>query len=213
MPITIFKLVLALVSGYILGSVNTSIIAGNIYGENVRMKGSGNAGLTNTLRVLGPKAAMIVFAGDVLKGVLACLLGYVLTAGEFGSEHIVDFANPNLGLLLAGTSCIFGHIFPVFFQFKGGKGVLTAATVVFIMDWRLGAISLGLFVVVLLITGYVSVGSIVAAIGLPIASLILEKPRYSMVYAIAIALLIIITHRKNIGRLLSGTEPKQKFGK
>ena len=209
----IFKLLLAMISGYILGSVNTSIIAGNIFGENIRSKGSGNAGLTNALRVLGPKAALFVLAGDVLKSVLACLLGYALTASEFGSERIIDIHNPNLGLLLAGTSCIFGHIFPVLFQFKGGKGVLTAATVVFMMDWRIGSILLGLFIVVLLITGYVSVGSIVAAIGLPITALILEKPRYSMVYAIAIALLIVVMHRKNIGRLINGAEPKFKLGK
>jgi len=209
----IFKLLLALVSGYMLGSVNTSIIAGKIYGENIRKKGSGNAGLTNTLRVLGPKAALIVFFGDVLKAVIACLLGYLLTAGEFGSEHLFDIDNPNLGLMIAGTSCVFGHIFPIFFQFKGGKGVLSSATVVFMIDWRIGAISICLFIIILLITRYVSVGSIISAIGLPIVSLILEKPRYSMVYSVAIALMIIIMHRKNIGRLIIGTEPKLKLGK
>ena len=209
----IFKLILALVSGYMLGSVNTSIIAGNIYGENIRKKGSGGAGLTNTLRVLGPKAALFVFAGDVLKAVAACLLGYLLTAGDLGSERLFDYNNPNLGLMIAGTSCIFGHIFPVYFQFKGGKGVLCAAAVIFIMDWRMGAISICLFIIVLLITRYVSVSSIIAAISLPIVSMILEKPGYSMVYTIAIALLIVIMHRKNIGRLISNTEPKLKLGK
>ncbi|MCL2059344.1 MAG: glycerol-3-phosphate 1-O-acyltransferase PlsY [Oscillospiraceae bacterium] len=209
----IFKLLLALVSGYVLGSVNTSIIVGKMFGEDVRGKGSGNAGLNNTLRLLGLKAALIVLFGDVLKGVLACLLGYVLTASEFGSEGLMDYANPNLGLMLAGTSCIFGHIFPVFFQFKGGKGVLTAATVIFMMDWRLGAISICLFIIVVLITKYISVGSMVSAAGLPIISLILEKPSYSMVYSIAIALLIIVMHRKNIGRLINGAETKLKVGK
>ena len=209
----IFMLVLALVCGYILGSVNTSIIAGNIYGENIRKKGSGSAGLTNTLRTLGPKAAVFVFAGDVLKGVLACLLGYMLTAGELGSERLFDFVNPNMGLLLAGTSCIFGHVFPVFFQFKGGKGVLTAATVVFMMDWRAGAILICVFIIVLLITRYVSVGSMICAAGLPVVSLLLEKPSYCMVYMIAIALLILIMHRKNIGRLINGAEPKLRLGR
>lgn len=207
----IFKLVLALISGYLLGSINTSIIAGGFLGENIRRKGSGNAGLTNTLRVLGPKAAVAVFAGDVLKAVLACLLGYLLTANELGSERLFDLVNPNLGLMLAGTSCIVGHIFPVFFQFKGGKGVLTSVAVVFMMDWRIGAILLCLFVIVVLITRYVSVGAMTAAVGFPIVCLLLEKPSYSMVYAVSIALLIIIMHRQNIGRLINGTEPKLKM--
>jgi glycerol-3-phosphate acyltransferase PlsY len=115
--------------------------------------------------------------------------------------------------MLAGTSCIIGHLFPIFFQFKGGKGVLTAATVVFMTDWRIGAITLCLFIIIVLITRYVSVGSMVSAAGLPIVSLILEKPGYSMVYIISIALLIIIMHRKNIGRLINGTEPKLKLGR
>jgi glycerol-3-phosphate acyltransferase PlsY len=209
----IFLLILSMIAGYILGSVNTAIIAGNIYGENIRNKGSGNAGLTNALRVMGPKAAVLVFFGDVLKGVAACLLGYLLTAGELGSERIFDFKNPNLGLLIAGISCIIGHMFPVFFQFKGGKGVLTSATVVFMMDWRIGAILICIFIIIVLITRYVSVSSMIAAACLPIAGFILEKPRYNMVYTIAIALLVIIMHRKNIGRLISGTEPRLRLGR
>ena len=209
----IFMLLLALISGYLLGSINTSIIVSNIYGENIRTKGSGNAGLTNTLRVLGPSAAVIVLVGDILKGVLACLLGYLLTAGELGSERVFDLDNPNLGLLLAGTSCIFGHIFPIYFQFKGGKGVLTSAAVVFMMDWRVGTILICLFIIVVLITRYVSVGSMLAAIGLPLVSLVLNKPSYTMVYMVAIGLLVLIMHRTNVGRLINGTERKLKLGR
>jgi len=207
----IFKLIMALISGYILGSVNTSIIAGNIFGVDIRKKGSRNAGFTNTLRVLGPKAASIVLIGDILKGVVACLLGYLLTAGELGSDGLFDSANLNLGLMLAGTSCIFGHIFPVFFQFKGGKGVLTTAAVIFMIDWRVGAVLLALFIIIVLITRYVSVGSMVSALCLPIVCLIMEKPLYSLVYTVTIALLIVIMHRANIGRLISGTENKLKL--
>jgi len=206
-------LLLALVSGYLLGSVNSAIIVSNLFGENIKKKGSGNAGLTNTLRVHGPKAAVIVLLGDILKGVAACLLGYYLTAGELGSDGPFNLDSPNLGLLLAGTACIFGHIFPVFFQFKGGKGVLTTATVVCMMDWRIGAILICAFIIILLITRYVSVSSVISAAGLPVVSLLLEKPLYSMIYAIAIMLLIIIMHRHNIGRLINGTEPKLKFGR
>jgi glycerol-3-phosphate acyltransferase PlsY len=209
----LFKLILALVAGYILGSVNTSVIAGNIYGESTRKKGSGSTGLNNTLRAHGPQAALVVIVGDVLKGVVACLLGYLLTASEFGSERLFDLKTPNLGLLLAGTSCIIGHIFPVFFQFKSGRGILTAASVVFMIDWRIGAIAVCLFIIVLLITRYVSVSSMIAAAGFPIVCLIMEKPSYTMVYSISIALLIIIHHRKNIGRLVNGAEAKIKIGR
>lgn len=208
----IFKLLLTLVSGYLLGSVNTTIIVSNLRGDNVRKKGSGSAGLTNAFRVLGPKAAAIVLVGDVLKAVLACLLGYLLTANELDSDRLFDLANPNLGLMLAGTSCIIGHIFPAYFQFKGGKGVLTAATVVFMMDWRIGAILICLFIIIILITRYVSVGSVAAAICFPIVSVILEKPGYSLVYACAIMLLIIFMHRQNIVRLINGTEHKLRIG-
>jgi len=206
-------LLLALVSGYLLGSVNTSIIVSKIYGDNVRAKGSGNAGLTNTLRVLGPSAAAIVLVGDILKGVAACLVGYLLTAGELGSDKVINLDSPNLGLLLAGISCIIGHIFPVYFQFKGGKGVLTSATVVFMMDWRVGTILVCIFIIVVLITRYVSVGSMISAAGLPFVCLALNKPGYTMVYMVAIGLLVLIMHRKNIGKLVSGTEHKLKLGK
>ena len=208
--ILLVKLLLALVSGYLLGSVNTSIIAGKIFGGDPRKKGSGNAGLTNTMRVHGAKAALLVLVGDVLKAALACFIGYILTANELNSGPMFDTAAPNMGLMLAGTSCVFGHIFPIYFQFKGGKGVLTTAVVILMMDWRVGAILLCLFLIVMLTSRYVSVGSMAAAAGLPVVFAILEKQAYSMVYAVAIALLIIFMHRKNIGRLIKGTEPKIK---
>lgn len=207
-----FKLLLALAAGYLLGSVSFSIIISKIRGDDIKKKGSGNAGLTNVLRVFGPKAAAFVLAGDVLKAVAACLLGYLLTAGEFGSHSVFDAANPNIGIMLAGTSCVVGHIFPVYFQFKGGKGVLTTATVVFMIDWRIGLALLCLFIIIVLITRIVSISSIIAAACFPVACIIMEKPAYCLVYAIAIAALIIIMHRQNIGRLLKGAEPKLKIG-
>ena len=207
-----FKLILALLAGYLLGSVNFSIIISNALGENIKSKGSGNAGLTNMLRVFGPKPAVIVLIGDVLKAAAACLLGYLLTANELNSHHLFDVDSPNLGLMLAGTSCIIGHLFPAYFHFKGGKGVLTTAIVVLMIDWRIGVSLLCVFVIIALITKIVSVSSMVAAICLPIANAILEKPGYSMVYAVAIMLLILVMHRQNIGRLIKGTEPKLKMG-
>jgi glycerol-3-phosphate acyltransferase PlsY len=167
------------------------IVVGRAYGVNLKKKGSGNAGLTNALRVLGPKAAAIVFAGDVLKGVLACFLGYLVTRGELGPERFIDLENPGMGMLIAGTFCIIGHIYPAYFKFRGGKGVLTAVTVVSLMDYRVAAIMLGLFIVVLLMSRYVSLGSIVAAVFLPVVSVALSKPAYFLVYSVTIAALII----------------------
>jgi glycerol-3-phosphate acyltransferase PlsY len=205
-----FKLFISLTVGYVLGSANTAILVGNLFGVNLRKKGSGNAGLTNAMRVLGAKAAAMVLIGDILKGVLSCLLGYILTRSELGSERFIDLENTNLGMMLAGTSCIFGHVFPLYFQFKGGKGVLTSLAVVMLMDYRIGAILLCIFVIILLISKYVSLGSMLSAACFPIVSLMFEKPAFFMLYSVLIAVLIIIMHRKNIGRLINGTESKLK---
>ncbi|MDR1438791.1 MAG: glycerol-3-phosphate 1-O-acyltransferase PlsY [Clostridiales bacterium] len=207
----IFKLFISLLVGYILGSVNTAILVGNIFGVNIKKKGSGNGGLTNALRVLGAKGGVLVLLGDVLKGVLACLFGYLLTKGEFGSERFIDLENASLGALMAGMSCIFGHIFPIFYQFKGGKGVLTTVTVIFVMDYRIAAILLCIFIIMLLISRYVSLGSMIAAASFPAVSLIFEKPGFFVLYSFVIAATIIIAHRKNIGRLINGSEPKLKM--
>ena len=207
----VFLLVVSAVAGYALGSFNMGIIVGRAYGVNLKKKGSGNAGLTNALRVLGPQAAAIVFLGDVLKAVLACFLGYVFTRGEMGPERFIDLDNPGMGMLIAGTFCIVGHIYPAYFKFRGGKGVLTAVTVVALMDFRVAAILLGIFVVVLLMSRYVSMGSIVAAVFLPVVSVALSKPAYFLVYCVAIAALIVAMHHKNISRLLNGTETRLKL--
>ena len=208
---SVLLLVVSAAMGYALGSFNMGIIVGRAYGVNLKKKGSGNAGLTNALRVLGPRAAVIVFVGDVAKAVLACFLGYLATRSALGPDRFIDLENPSMGMLIAGTFCIIGHIYPAFFRFRGGKGVLTAVTVVGLMDYRIAAILLGIFVVMLLMSRYVSLGSIVAAVFLPVVSIALNKPAYFLVYCITIAILIVIMHRKNIGRLLSGTESKLKL--
>ena len=208
---TIFKLIIALFVGYFFGSINTAMLVGNIYGVDLRKKGSGNAGLTNTYRILGGSAAALVLVGDILKAMLSCFIGFLLTRNELGPEHFFDLNDANLGMMLAGTSCIIGHICPMFFQFKGGKGVLTSATVIFLMDYRIGAIALCIFIVIVLLSKYVSLGSILAAICFPIVSIIFKKPTHFMVYSIVIAILIVFMHRKNIGRLINGTESKLRF--
>jgi glycerol-3-phosphate acyltransferase PlsY len=207
----LLMLILSLATGYILGSFNTGMVISKLAGVDIKKKGSGNAGFTNALRVMGPKAAAIVLIGDTLKAVLACYLGYLFTKGQlFGAEKFFDVNADNLGIMAAGMGCIIGHVFPVFFEFKGGKGVLTTITVVFMMDFRIALILLCIFAIIVLISKYVSLGSIIAATGLPIVSLIFKKPPHFLLYAFAIPILIIILHRKNIGRLISGTESKLK---
>ena len=117
-----FELGLSTLIGYLLGSMNSSLIVGRFYGVDIRKHGSGNAGTTNALRTLGKKAALLVLAGDALKGILAYIAGFLIYDGQLGG-------------MLAGTSAILGHIWPVFFGFKGGKGVLTSLAVLFLIDW------------------------------------------------------------------------------
>jgi glycerol-3-phosphate acyltransferase PlsY len=183
------------ITGYLLGSVNFSLIIGKFYGTDVRQHGSGNAGTTNTLRVLGKKAAAMVFAGDILKGVIACLLGRLIAGGD-------------IGIMAAGFGAIIGHNWPLYFGFKGGKGVLTSAAVVMMMDWRAGAICLTVFIILVAITRYVSLGSIVGAGLFPIVSLVMGRNALFIIFSTAIAILIIFRHRSNIVRLLNGTESK-----
>jgi len=205
-----FLLILSLAVGYILGSINMSLLIAKMSGVDIKKKGSGNAGLTNALRVMGFKAAIIVFIGDVLKAVIACYLGYIFTKEAMGAEKFFDAEFGNLGIMIAGTGCVVGHIFPLFFNFMGGKGVLTAITVVFLMDFRIALILLCIFTIIVLISRYVSLGSLISAACLPVVSLIFRKPSYFILYAVAIAVMIIAMHRKNIGRLINGSESKLK---
>lgn len=198
----------AAISGYLLGSINTSIIVGKVFGIDIRKHGSGNAGATNTLRTLGAKPAIFTFAGDALKGVIACLIGSFIFRLFINSPE-----NGELGLLVAGFSAILGHNWPLYFGFKGGKGVLTSFAVLLMMDWRLALILVGVFLVITSTTRFVSLGSVVAAALYPFLALI---PAFGHVghgwqFVVAACLvggLIIFRHTANIKRLINGTESK-----
>lgn len=192
--------VLAAITGYLLGSLNSSLIVGKFYSVDVRKHGSGNAGTTNTLRTLGKKAALFVLLGDVAKGILAYIAGYCIYGGQLGG-------------MLAGTASILGHIWPVFFGFKGGKGVLTTLAVLLLIDWPIALGLLGVFIIILLITRYVSLGSIIAASLFPLAAIILGRDGETIIFSGLIAMLIVVKHHTNIKRLLDGTESKFSFKK
>ena len=209
MGLFIVKVILVLVIGYLLGSINTSIIVGKCYGIDIRNHGSGNAGMTNTLRTLGKIAAVLVILGDILKGVLAYLIGNLIV-DSMAIESIFGSQLPIIGVggMAGGIAAIAGHNWPLYFGFKGGKGILTSFSVVMMMDWKLGLMLLGVFLVIVLITRYVSLSSITACVVFPIAAFVKGNAIVFTVFATILALLAISRHRANIIRLINGTESK-----
>lgn len=193
-------LILVAITGYLLGSLNSSLIVSRFYGVDVRQHGSGNAGMTNTLRTLGKKPALFVLLGDLAKGILAFVAGYYIYGGQTGG-------------MLAGTAAILGHVWPVFFGFKGGKGVLTALAILMLIDWPIALTSLIVFIIILLLTKYVSLGSIVAAFLFPVISVVIGRSIEAVIFSGIIAILIIVKHHTNIKRLLDGSESKFSFSK
>ncbi|WP_208995623.1 glycerol-3-phosphate 1-O-acyltransferase PlsY [Pseudovibrio sp. Alg231-02] len=206
--IDLIKLFAALGAGYLLGSISTAVLVGKMYGKDIREYGSKSAGLTNTLRVLGKPAALLVLVGDILKGVAACLVGLYLGVYA-GSGVAID----SVSMLLAGAGAIVGHNWPVFFGFRGGKGVLTAAAVLFMLDSIIALSCLGSFVVIVALTRFVSLGSICAALLFVALSFIpmFGHTIYFQIFAMVVAFMVVAKHRANIGRLLSGTENKLRF--
>ncbi len=206
MPFEIIVIVFSSIIGYLLGSVNTSIIIGKlVYKADVREYGSGNAGATNVLRTFGKTAALAVIAGDFLKGVLACLIG----------RYVFGEVNPGSGIFLgeyfAGFFAVIGHNWPAYFGFKGGKGVMTSFAVILMFSPVAALICLGAFVVIVAITRYVSLGSMLSAILFMIIILILKEPLPMLLIGTALVALILIRHSANIKRLFAGNEKKLTF--
>ncbi len=204
--------IIVAVIAYLLGSISFSvIISKKLAGVDVREKGSGNAGTTNVLRIVGKKAALITLICDILKGVVAILVAFI--AGKI----VKDLDNALL-VQLAGAFVIIGHTFPVFFKFKGGKGIATAIGVLLMTNWQIGLICLVFGIVLIVLTRMVSVGSIAAAILFPVLVLFINQ-NYIVassnlsyfVYSVIIAVLVIFNHRENVKRLLSGTENTISF--
>ena len=204
----ILKTLAALCLGYLLGSLNTSVIVGKIYGKDISSHGSKSAGLTNTLRVLGKSAAVLVLMGDILKGVIACLIGMRLGVYVYSGE-----AKTCVSLMAAGAGAVIGHNWPIYFRFRGGKGILTAVTVMFMFNWVMASTSLGVFTVIVALTRYVSLGTICAtALFVAISfSPMFGNTIYFHIFAFLMAFMLIFKHRENIQRLLSGTENRLTY--
>lgn len=201
----IVKVVTALVVGYALGSLNTAIIVGKMYGQEIVKHGSKSAGLTNSLRILGRTAALLVLTGDILKGVAACLFG--LWLGVYAQSN---GASDCISLLAAGTGAVLGHNWPVYFSFKGGKGALTAAAVMFMVNWQITLVSLAIFVLVVAATRYVSLGTICAVLSFLVVSFtpFFHVTLYFHAFAFLLATVIVLKHSSNIERLCLGRESK-----
>ena len=198
----VFTVALTLLVSYLLGCFNGSVMTSHfIIRDDVRQHGSGNAGLTNFYRTYGARYALCVIICDMGKTVLACLIGGYLMHWVVGDW--------TLGLLIAGIGCELGHMFPVFFGFKGGKGILSGGTLVWLLDWRVGLIAWSLFAALWLLTKYVSLGSVCAAVSMPISTFFFcgQSILYT-VLAVLTAALVIWCHRENITRLLHHQERK-----
>ena len=199
------KEALLILFAYLIGSIPTAVWVSRYYFDiDIRDYGSGNSGATNTFRVLGPRWGTLVMVIDVLKGLAAVKLALLL---PFYLDHDIAYTNLQIGL---GMAAVLGHIFPIWADFKGGKGVATLfGLVIGISPWTALCCS-GIFMLVLYLTRFVSLSSILASIAFPIFILIIfnvDNHAYR-VFAIVVALLVILTHQKNISRLLRGSEGK-----
>ena len=198
----------ALSLGYLIGSFNTAVFVGKVYGKDITSLGSKGAGLTNTLRVLGKSAAALVLVGDVLKGIVACGIGLYLGAYAT-SGGVTD----NVSLLAAGTGAVIGHNWPIYFGFKGGKGALTALSVLFVLDWTIALMCLAVFAIIVVCTRLVSLGTICAALFFVAVSFVpaFGHGIYFHLFTGLIALMVVGRHKQNIQRLIAGNENRLSF--
>ena len=205
--------VLVAVVSYLLGSLNFGVILSKkLENDDVRSHGSGNAGTTNMLRNYGKKLAILTILGDMLKVGVAIALSFLIfdsiikNAGEL---PVIDGVDGNMLLKsFAGFFCVLGHIFPCFFNFKGGKGVATSGGMVFIIDWRIALILLAIFIIIVLITKYVSLGSLVMAILYPVFIFVFHKSILLTLIALVFTIIVVAAHRENIKKLIHGNESK-----
>lgn len=196
----ILKYVLVIVGSYLLGSLSMSIIMSKtVLGGDVRDQGSGNAGATNMARVFGWGAGFLTLVGDVAKAALSMYIGWLLLG--------------DIGLAVGGIVSTVGHCFPVFYGFKGGKGVSVGLAVAFAINWKVAAIALSVFIIIAVCSKKVSLGSICAAASIIICSIVMPVGVPKMILGITVPTLVIIQHRGNIKRLLNGTEKDFKAGK
>lgn len=206
-----------LVIAYLLGGINSSLVVTKLLKtkDDIRNLGSGNAGFTNALRTMGKKIAILTFIGDFTKGVLAVWIGIKMASLCSMSQDYLVFAHS------AALMCVVGHIYPCFFGFRGGKGILAAWATSLLIDWRIFLILISVFLIVFIFSRVISLASIFAAFAYPTSLFLISKFDskniseiiFPMVCTFAMASLVIFKHRSNISRILNGTEKKISINK
>ncbi len=201
--------------GYLLGSVNFAVMLSNKkYHDDIRNHGSGNGGTTNMLRTYGRLAALLTFVGDIAKGMVAVVIGSALLGLTFGGHMVAFF-------------CMLGHMFPIFYKFKGGKGVATSIGAIFMLSPFVALIMILVFAIIVIGTKFVSLGSIMAALVYPVllyrVNLIQDEAGwfvannigwgFDIIFSFLMMAMVVFMHRENIGRLIAGKESKVSFGK
>lgn len=217
-----FLLATIIILSYLVGSIPTSIIISKaVKGIDIRNYGSGNAGGTNVMRVLGWKHGVLVIILDALKGAIAVVLVARLHYGVLPFQNVSPFDDFTLVQIIAGISAVVGHIWTVFAGFRGGKGIATALGMLLMIITVDMLIAVGIFLIVVSISRYVSLGSIVSAMAVPLSMIFRENVLHTHIegyntllpFVIGVSLLVIFTHRKNLVRLINGTENKLSFSK
>jgi glycerol-3-phosphate acyltransferase PlsY len=199
--------VLLIILAYLIGSIPTAVwVSKHFFGIDIREYGSGNAGATNTYRVLGPKWGTIVMIVDMLKGMAASFL-YLTLPYYLAQSHEAERINLMIGL---GLAAVLGHIFPIWANFKGGKGVATLFGMILAIQPIVAASCVGVFLVVLYLTRFVSLSSILSSIAFAVFILFIfnDDVQLYRIFSVAVALMVILTHQKNINRIIKGTESK-----
>ena len=200
--LTVLGFLVITIIPYILGSLNFAIIISKcFYHEDIRSYGSGNAGMTNMLRTYGKLPAAATLLGDALKAVVSILLGRLVWGV--------------IGAYAAGLACMVGHIWPVFYKFKGGKGVVVTAVIVLMTNWKVGLILILMFVLLVASTKFISLGSVMCSLVYPLILSRMNRtdPQIIMVFAMAITVIVVLKHRSNIKRLIEGKENKLSFSR
>ena len=200
---TAIKFTLVALTGYILGSISFSIWLSRMLGMDIRRKGSGNAGATNMARTFGWGPGVLTLAGDMVKAVLAMLVGYFMLGGGLHSPNRLG----DWGMMAGGMAVLVGHCFPFMHDFRGGKGVAVGGIISLMIDWRVGAAVFGAFLLFALLSKKVSLGSICGALAITVASLLCRVSTPKLLLAVFSMCVVIYQHRENIKRLLRGTEP------
>jgi glycerol-3-phosphate acyltransferase PlsY len=217
-----FLLATIIILSYLVGSIPTSIIVSKLTrGIDIRDYGSGNAGGTNVMRVLGWKQGVFVIILDALKGVLAVIVIARLHYGSMPFANETPFDDFTLIQIMAGIAAVIGHVWTVFAGFRGGKGIATALGMLLMITTIDMLVAVGIFILVVSISRYVSLGSIIGAIAVPLTLIVRENvfnvniPNYGTLlpFVILVTLIVIFTHRKNVVRLINGSEHKLSFSK